>query len=348
VRLRNGMQMDLRVVPEESFGAALHYFTGSKTHNVAIRDRAKRMGLKVSEWGVFRVSKSGEEEKIGGADELDVFRLVGLPWIPTELRENRGEIEAAERGELPALLELADVRGDVHMHTRESDGAATIEEMAEAGRERGYRYVAITDHSPSLTVARGLTPDRLRAEMAAIDAANAKRPGIRIFKGIEVDILGDGLLDMDEALLGELDVVIASVHSKMSQTKEEMTARVVRAIESGRVDVVGHPTGRILGRRNPFELDMERVLRAAAAHGVAMEINAYPDRLDLSDVHAHMAKERGVKIVIDTDSHSPRHLDLVRWGVSNARRGWLEKADVLNTIEDPDQFLKALHGSRRR
>ncbi|MBI1850046.1 MAG: DNA polymerase/3'-5' exonuclease PolX [Planctomycetes bacterium] len=348
VHLRNGIQMDLRVVPEESFGAALHYFTGSKTHNVAIRDRAKRMGLKVSEWGVFRVTKSGEEERISGAEEADVFREVGLPWIPPELRENRGEIEAAEKGALPTLVDLGDVRGDVHMHTRETDGAATIEEMAAAGRERGYRYVAITDHSQSLTVARGMDATRLRAQMAAIDAANATSHGIRIFKGIEVDVLGDGALDMDSDVLADLDVVIASVHSKMSQPREEMTHRVVRAIESGLVDVVGHPTGRIIGRRSAFEVDVERMIKAAASHGVAMEINAYPDRLDLSDVHAHMAKEMGVKIVISTDSHSPRHLDLVRWGVSTARRGWLEKQDVLNTIAEPAAFLKALHGPRKR
>jgi DNA polymerase (family 10) len=346
VRLTNGLQMDLRVVPEESFGAALHYFTGSKLHNVAIRDRAKRMGLKVNEYGVFRERK-GQEQRIDGADEEEVFRAVKLPWIPPEIRENSGEIEAAEEGRLPALLEQDDLRGDCHMHTKETDGAATIEEMAEAGRARGYRYIAITDHSKALTVARGMDAKRLQSQMAAIDALNRRLQGFRVLKGIEVDILGDGALDMDAATLAKLDVVVASVHSRMNQPREEMTARIVRAIESGLVDVVGHPTGRILGRRDAFEVDVERVLRAAAACGVAMEINAYPDRLDLNDSHCRLAKRLGVKIVISTDSHDPRHLDLIRYGVYTARRGWLDKGDVLNTL-DAGAFVRELRRNRRR
>ncbi len=346
VRLQNGIQMDLRVVPEESFGAALHYFTGSKEHNVAIRDRAKRMGLRVNEYGVFR--EDGSTERLGGAEEADVFSAVNLPWIPPEIRENRGEIEAALKGELPALVDLSDIRGDVHMHTRETDGASTIEEMVEAARARGYRYVAITDHSKAVSVARGMDEARLSAQMKLVDAVDARqRGGFRVFKGIEVDILGDGALDMDRSLLADLDVVIASVHSRMNQPKEEMTGRILRALESGVVDILGHPTGRILGRRDPFEVDVERVLEAAAHLGVAMEINAYPDRLDLKDIHCRQAKSLGVKIVISTDSHSPRHLENMMFGVHTARRGWLEKSDVQNTLE-PDAFLAALHPAKRR
>ncbi len=348
IRLASGIQADLRVVPAESFGAALHYFTGSKAHNIAIRTLGVRRGLTISEYGVFRALPDGSPgERVGGAREEDVFAAVGLPWIPPELRENRGEIEAAAEGRLPRLIEANDLRGDLHMHTTETDGAASIEEMALAAAERGRRYVAITDHSKALAFARGLDEARLREHVARIRAADRKLGGtIRVLAGIEVDILADGTLDLSADALAELDVVIASVHSHFDQPREEITARVVRAIESGSVDVLGHPTGRILLRRNPIALDMERVMRAAKEHGVALEVNAYPDRLDLSDVHCRMAKEIGVKLTIDTDAHQPQHLGLLRFGVDNARRGWIEKEDVLNTLEC-DEFLEAIRERRR-
>jgi DNA polymerase (family 10) len=348
IRLASGLQADLRIVPEESFGAALHYFTGSKAHNVAIRTMAVRKGLTVNEYGVFAALADGSPgRRLSGAREEDVFAAVGLPWIPPEIREDRGEIQAAAEGRLPRLLELSDLQGDVHMHTTESDGTASIAEMAEAAAERGRRYIAITEHSKALAMTRGLDEERLRVHSAAIAAADRALAGrIRVFRGIEVDILKDGELDLAADALRELDVVVASVHSHFALSREEMTQRLVRAIESGVIDLIGHPTGRIILKRDPYPFDMEKVMRAAKARGVAFETSASPDRLDLSDVHLRMARDLGVKVVMNTDAHAPSHLDFLRYGVGNARRGWLEAADVLNT-RGPDEFLKALHDGHR-
>ncbi len=349
VRLRSGLQVDVRVVPADTFGAALHYFTGSKTHNIAIRGRALDRGLTISEYGVFDVKT---EKRLCGATEEEVFAAVGLPFVPPELRENRGEVEAGAGGRLPRLVELADLQGDVHMHTEASDGHETIEAMAEAALARGRRYIAITDHSkarPRPKGGHGLDEERLRAHARAIREADRayRKKGLRLLAGIEVDILVDGTLDLAADALEELDIVIASAHYKFDLDRDEQTARFVRAIESGAVDVIGHPTGRLLLQRSSYPLDVERVVEAARKHGVALEINAYPNRLDLSDANARLAKEAGVPIVISTDSHHPSHLDLLRFGVDVARRAWLEKDDVLNT-RPVDEFLEALHGKRRR
>ena len=348
IRLSSGAQADLRVVPDESFGAALHYFTGSKAHNVSVRTLAVRRGLTINEYGVFEALPDGTPgRRVSGEKEEDVFAALDLPWIPPELREDRGEIQAAAEGRLPRLLELEDIQGDVHMHTTTTDGSASIEEMALTAVDRGRKYIAITDHSKALAMARGLDEERLKAHAAAIDAVDRSLRGkIRVLKGIEVDILRDGSLDLAAESLRELDVVVASIHSIFHLSREEMTARVVRAIESGLIDIVGHPTGRLLLRRDPYPLDMERVLAAARARGVALEASAFPDRLDLSDIHCRMARDMGVKIVINTDSHAPSHLDLMRFGVGTARRGWLEAKDVLNT-RGPDEFLRLLHDGHR-
>ncbi len=344
VKLRSGLQVDVRVVEAQAFGAAMHYFTGSKAHNIAIRGLAVDRGLTVSEYGVF--TKDGNRRQ-GGEDEADIFRAVGLPWIPPELRENRGEIEAARDGRLPRLIEGKDIRGDLHMHTKETDGAETAEAMAEAAAALGREYVAITDHSKALAFARGLDEARVRAQAAVIREAQAKvGRRIRVLHGIEVDILADGALDLERDALAALDVVVASVHSRMDLPKEEQTARVIRAIESGSIDIVGHPTARKLGKREPIELDLERVFAAAKAHGVALEISAYPDRLDLSDTNARLAKEMGAKLVISTDSHQTVHLENMRFGVDTARRAWLERDDVLNT-RPVGEFLAGLHEGHR-
>lgn len=348
IRLPNGLQADLRIVAEESFGAALQYFTGSKAHNVAIRGMAQKKGLTLNEYGVFRIAPDGSAgERLAGATEEEVYAALGLPWIPPELREERGEIEAALQGRLPRLVEPGDIRGDLHMHTTETDGSATIEEMALAAAALGRGYVAIADHSRALSMVRGMDEARLRRQGEEIVRANTRLRGrIRVLRGIEVDILKDGSLDMADDALGELDVVVASVHSSFGMPRDEMTARVIRAIESGLVDVIAHPTGRLLLRREPYALDLEAVLRAAKGRGVAMELNAFPDRLDLSDTHLRMAKEMGVKIVISTDAHTPEHLELLRFGVDTARRGWLEARDVLNT-RGVDEFLGLLHEGHR-
>lgn len=348
ITLSNGMQVDLRIVPQESFGAALHYFTGSKAHNVAIRTLGVRQGLTINEYGVYKALPDGSPgRRIGGETEEEIFQAVGLPWIPPELREDRGEIEAAQAGHLPRLIELADICGDVHMHTVATDGNGTIEEMALAAAERGRQYIAITDHSKALAMARGLDETRLRAHAAAIkEVDRSLRKKIRVLSGIEVDILQDGALDLAADVLSELDVVVGSVHSYFNLSKDEMTDRVIHAIESGNVDIVGHPTGRLLLRRDPYALDMERVMRAAQKHGVALEASASPERLDLSDHHCRMARDLGVKVVINTDAHATGHLDLMRFGVGTARRGWLEAEHVLNT-RGVDEFLKRLHAGHR-
>jgi DNA polymerase (family 10) len=325
VVLRSGIQSDLRVVPPASFGAAMQYFTGSKDHNVAMRTLAVKKKLKVSEYGVF----DPDEKSIAGQTEEAVYEAIGLRWMPPEIRENRGEIEAAKANALPVLVELADLIGDLHMHTTESDGRASIEEMALAAREAGRKYIAITDHSVSLTIANGLSAERLREHVKNIRAVDEKvGDTIRVLAGIETDILGDGSLDLADDL-PKLDWVVGSVHSKLGMPREEMTKRVVRAIESGRIDALGHPFGRMLGQRDGSDLDLEAVLRALAKTGVAIELNSSPLRLDVPENGLRMAREMGVRVVIDSDAHSTRELTFLKFGVGIARRGWLGKEHVL-------------------
>ena len=338
VRLNCGLQVDLRVLEEESYGAALHYFTGSKAHNVAIRERAKEMGLKVSEYGVFRVK---DEKRVGGADEAEVFDAVGLPWVPPELREDRGEIRAAEEGKLPRLIEAADIRGDLQMHTTASDGKNSILEMARRGKELGYSYIAITDHSKAVRVAGGMDEKQLSGHLKEIEKANGQISGFRILKGVEVDILADGTLDLKDDILEECEVVLASVHSRFNMEEGEMTRRVIKAIKNPNVKILAHPTGRLILEREPFKINLKEVIQAAVDHGVVLEINAYPDRLDLKDVDARMARDMGARLAINTDAHSVPQLDLMKFGVFTARRGWVEARDVINTLP-LEGLLKAL------
>ncbi len=340
VVLRSGLEVDLRIIPPRSFGAALHYFTGSMEHNVVVRQLALRQGLRVNEWGVFRLPEGvdpedvGKEdgERIAGDTEESVFEAVGLPWIAPVVRENRGEIEAARSGSLPELVTLEDLRGDLHMHSTWSDGKASVEEMARACIARGYEYMSISDHSPALAMVQGLTPEKAPKQWEEIDLVQGGLDGFTIFKSLEVDILRDGSLDMTDQVLEALDVVIVSVHSLMDMDRTTMTDRVIRAMQHPSVDIVGHPTGRLLGRREPFELDVEAVLQAASELDVAVEINANPNRLDLNEVHARRAKELGVRVVISTDAHSVQRLDHMSYGVDQARRAWLRREDVLNTM----------------
>ena len=333
IRLKSGLQVDLRVVPEESFGAALHYFTGSKAHNIAVRGRAVERGLKINEYGVF----FKDEERIAGRTEEEVYGAVGLPYIQPELREDRGEIRAAEEGALPRLVTLKEIRGDLHSHTDATDGRFPLEEMARAARERGYEYLAITDHTQSLTVVRGQDPKRIRAQMKAIDRLNAdlERDGggrpFRVLKSAEVDILEDGSLDLPDDVLKELDLTVCSVHSKFDLPRTQQTERIIRAMDDRYFTILGHPTCRLIPRREPCQIDLERVVEAARERGCYLEVNAQPERLDLTDVHCLMAKQGGVKVAISTDSHSITSLDAMRYGVDQARRGWLTPDDVLNT-----------------
>ena len=344
--LPSGLSIDLRVIPPRSFGAALQYFSGSKEHNVAMRTRAVRKGLRVNEWGVFRVPEGADPETLGkedgerlaGASEEDVYAALGMAWVPPELRENRGEVEAALDGDLPRLVSLDDIRGDLQMHSTWSDGKASLEEMARACEARGYAYFAITDHSQAMAMVQGLTPERAREQWAEIAEVQDRVPGIRVLKSAEVDILKDGSLDLPDEILEELDVVVVSVHSFMELDQKAMTERVLRAVEHPLVDILAHPTGRLLNRREPFAMDVETVLTAAAEYQVAVELNANPNRLDFSDVHVYRAKELGVKVVISTDAHAPRGLENMRFGVDQARRGWLEPGDVVNTLP-LDDFL---------
>jgi DNA polymerase (family 10) len=328
IRHREGIQVDVRVVAPECFGAALAYFTGSKQHNIRIRERGVKRGLRISEYGVFR-EKSGR--RIAGATEEEVYRAVDLPWIAPELREDTGEIDAAIAGRLPVLVELADIRGDLHCHTKASDGAATIDGLVKAALARGYEYVAITDHSPSATVARGLSPSELRAHVRRIRAAQRRFPRIAVLAGTECDIRPDGTLDYSNETLASLDIVVAAVHSAFKQSRAEMTRRLCRALESPHVDVLGHPTGRLIGSRPSVDVDMERVLRTAQRQGKAVEINAQPPRLDLNDVHARRAHALGVRVAIDTDTHVLDQLAYMPLGVAVARRAWMEKSEVVNT-----------------
>src|SRR5579864_1164360 len=337
-RLRSGMQVDVRMLPPDSFGAAMQYFTGSKNHNLTLRQRALKMGYTLSEYGLYQLK---DEQRVAGATEEEIYARLGLDYIEPELRENCGEIDAAADHKLPRLIRQEDLQGDVHMHTVETDGRCTIEEMAEAARERGYKYMAITDHSKNLAFANGLDDKRAVEHIAKIRAADAKTDGIRIFAGIEVDILGDGTLDLSDSVLEQMDLVIASVHSHFNQDPAEMTDRLLRAISNRNVSIIGHPTGRILLRRDSYGFDLEKVLAAAAQNKVAMEHNAYPDRLDLSDRNLRLARERGVKIVINTDSHHRSHMEKMRFGVLQARRAWLTPSDVLNTLPAAE-FARAM------
>ena len=337
-KLRGGMQVDVRTLKPESFGAALQYFTGSKTHNVSLRQRALKMGYTLSEYALTRVDNGAH---IASATEEDIYAALKLDYIPPELRENQGEIEAAEQHRLPRLVELKDIRGDVHMHTVETDGRCTIEEMIGSARERGYDYMAITDHSKNLAFANGLDDQRAVEHVKRIRQAGKQAEGIKVLAGIEVDILADGELDLSGSVLDEMDLVIASVHSHFDQEPKKMTERLMRAITSGHIAILGHPTGRILLRREGYDYDMGAVMRAAAQHHVAMELNAYPDRLDLSDRHLKMGKEFGVKIVINTDAHHTSHLEKIRFGVLQARRAWLTPDDILNTLP-ADRFRVAM------
>ena len=326
VILQNGLQVDLRVLPPERYGSLLQYFTGSKDHNVALRELALKQGLSLSEYGFKR-----DGEEILCPREEDVYHTLGLEWIPPELRENRGEIEAAGRGQLPKLVELGDIQGDLHVHTNWSDGAASLEEMARAARARGYRYLVISDHTKSLGVARGLTPERLRQQRAEIERLNATFSDFRVLQGAEVEIKADGSLDFPDEVLAELDVVIASVHSGLRQERERITARLISAMRNPHVDIIGHPSGRILGQREASAVDMDELLRVAAETGTCLEVNAQPDRLDLDDVHIRRAIEMGVKLAINTDAHGVGGLEVMRYGVATARRGWAEAKDVINT-----------------
>jgi DNA polymerase (family 10) len=340
-RHRNGMQVDVRLLSPDSFGAALQYFTGSKAHNVTLRQRALKMGFTLNEYSLATLE---DNKPVAGKTEEEIYAKLGLDFIPPELRENCGEIEAAASHTLPELLEPTDIRGDVHMHTVETDGRNTIEEMAEAARGRGYEYMAITDHSKNLAFANGLTDERALAHIERIRAAEKNLGSIRIFAGIEVDILGDGSLDLSDSVLERMDIVIASVHSHFNQERAAMTDRLLKAVANPNTSLIGHPTGRLLLRRDAYQFDLDAVLKAAAKHKVAMELNSYPDRLDLSDVHLRLAKQHGVKIVINTDSHHTSHLEKIRYGIKQARRAWLTKADVLNTLPVAE-FARAMkHG----
>ncbi|HYG61793.1 MAG TPA: DNA polymerase/3'-5' exonuclease PolX [Thermoanaerobaculia bacterium] len=340
ITLGSGLQVDLRAVPPECYGAALVYFTGSKEHNVKLRRRGVERGLRISEYGVFRVggAEKGDQEgvfhgeRIAGATEEEVYASVGLAWIPPELREDRGEIEAAAAGRLPRLLEAGDLRGDLHMHSTWSDGRNSIEEMVEACAARGYEYMVISDHSKALSMVNGLDAYRLKLQWKEIDEVQARHPEIRILKAMEIDILADGSLDLEDEMLAGLDLVLVSLHSGLGMPGDEQTARVLKALEHPEVNVFCHPTARLINRRRPVEMDMDRVLSRAAELGVAVEINCNPHRLDLKDTHARLAKELGCKLVVSTDSHRTRELDLVRYGVEQARRAGLEPGDVLNTL----------------
>ncbi|WP_342238582.1 DNA polymerase/3'-5' exonuclease PolX [Inquilinus sp. OTU3971] len=326
VLLRSGLQVDLRVVAEDSFGAALHYFTGSKAHNIAVRLRGRERGLKINEYGVFRGSR-----RIGGGTEAEVFAAVGLPTIEPELRENLGEIEAAAAGKLPELVRLKDLKGDLHVHSTYTDGTASIREMALAAKACGLSYIAITDHSRRLTVAHGLDSAGLRRQIAEIDRLNAEDLGIRILKGIEVDILPNGSLDLPDGVLAELDLVVAAVHSAFHLDREAQTRRIERALAHHLVTILAHPTGRLIGEREAYDVDMDRIVRAARAHWVILEINSDPERLDLRDVDCRRAKAAGVPVSIDSDAHQVGAFANLAYGVTQARRGWIEAADVVNT-----------------
>src|ERR1700685_204087 len=337
-RLRSDLQVDVRLLPPDSFGAAMQYFTGSKAHNVALRQRAVKMGYTLNEYSLADLKT---ETPVAGKTEEEIYAKLKLDYVPPELRENLGEIDAAANHTLPLLLTLGDLQGDVHMHTVETDGKNTIEEMAEAAKERGYTYMAITDHSKNLAFANGLDDPRAVAHIQRIREAGKRIEGITIFAGIEVDILADGDLDLSNDVLAQMDIVIASIHSVFNQERAKMTDRLLKATENPNTSIIGHPTGRIQLRRDAYDFDLHAVLSAAAKHKVAMELNSSPDRLDLNDVHLRQAKQQGVKTVINTDSHHTSHMEKIRYGILQARRAWLTKDDVLNTLP-AQKFAKAM------
>jgi DNA polymerase (family X) len=353
VVLRSGLKVDLRIVPRRSYGAALHYFIGSKAHNVAVRKLGVERGLRINEYGVFRIPKGKKAEglgkergaRIGGEKEEDVFRAVDLVWMPPELREDRGEIQAAQQHKLPHLITLDDIRADLQMHSQWSDGTHTIEEMARACRERGYEYCAITDHSKSTRVAGGLDAAGFRMQWEEIEEVRQRLDGIVLLKGVELDILPDGSLDLPDEVLEQFDIVLIAVHSRLDMPKARMTKRVLKALSHPAVHILAHPTGRQIQKRAPIDIDLEAVFQAAKEHDVALELDAQPQRLDLNDVHLHRARELGVKIAIDTDAHSVDHLRFMQYGIDQARRGWLEKEHIMNTLTWP-QFHQWL-GRRR-
>jgi len=324
--LRSGLHVDLRVLRQVSYGAALHYFTGSKAHNIAVRKLGVKKKVKINEYGVFKGKK-----RTAGKTEKQVFEAVNLPYIEPELRENRGELEAAQKGSLPQLVGLDDIRGDLHAHTKETDGHASLKEMADAAKAHGYDYLAITDHSKKVTMARGLDAKRLAEQIKEIDRLNGKLKDIVILKGIEVDILEDGSLDLGDDILKELDLTVCSVHYHRKLSKKKMTERIIRAMDNPYFNIFAHPTGRLINERNPYEIDLERIMEAAKERGCYLEVNAHPDRLDLTDRHCKMAKDMGLKLAVSTDAHSVADLDFIRYGLDQARRGWLEADDIINT-----------------
>lgn len=327
VILRNDLQVDLRSVAKESYGSALHYFTGSKAHNIKIRKMAVERGWKINEYGIYEGKK-----RLGGESEEQLYSLMGLDYIEPELREERGEVEAAMRHRLPKLVKLKDIRGDLHTHSKWTDGHASIEQMAQAAKARGYEYIAVTDHSHHLTVAKGLDEKRLREQMELIDRLNEELEGITVLKGIECDILEDGTMDLPDSVLKELDLVLGAVHYKFNLSKREQTRRVIRAMKNRYFKIFAHPTGRIIGHRNAYELDISEIFKAAKDEGVYLEINAQPERLDINDIYAKAAKDEGVGLCINTDAHDTMSLDFMQYGVNQARRGWIEKSDLLNTL----------------
>jgi len=326
VVLRSGLQVDLRVLPQVSYGAALHYFTGSKSHNIAVRKLAVKKGLKINEYGVFK-----KDKRIAGKTEKEVYDTVKLAFIEPELRENRGEVEAARQGRLPDLIKVEDLRGDLHAHTKETDGHNSLEEMAKAAKDRGYEYIAITDHSKKVAMAKGLDAGRLKKQIKEIDRLNEKLDGIIVLKGIEVDILKDGSLDLPDEILKELDLTVCSVHYNRNLSKNKQTERIIRAMDNPYFNILGHPTGRLINERDPYEIDLEKIMEAARDRGCFLEINAHPDRLDLPARYCKMARDMDLKVAVSTDAHSLADLDFVRFGIYQARRGWLEAKDVLNT-----------------
>jgi DNA polymerase (family 10) len=340
VIVEGGIQIDLRVVGEVSYGAALQYFTGSKAHNIHLRGIAKAKGIKINEYGVFK-----GEKKIGGKEEKDVYLSLGMDWIEPELREDRGEIEAAQKGGLPKLVQESEIKGDLHIHSNWSDGTSSIEEIARAAQKRGYQYVVICDHSKSLRIAHGLDESRLMEQIEEIDRINEKMKGFQILKGSEVDILADGKLDFPEKILEKLDIVIGAIHSGFKQDKAKMTKRITRALENPYIHILAHPSGRLLGARDPYEIEIEELMEAAKKFGKALEINAYFERLDLNDIHCRKAKEMGIRVSIGTDAHHLDQMWMMSLGVAVARRGWLEDKDILNTFS-LKEILKWCHRSR--
>jgi DNA polymerase (family 10) len=337
IALRSGLQVDLRTIAESSYGAALHYFTGSKAHNIAIRRLGQKKGLKINEYGVFRGNK-----QLAGKTEEEVYRSVGLPYIEPELRENRGEIEAATKNALPDLIDLKNIKGDLQSHTKATDGKFSLEEMAEAAHQRGYEYLAITDHSKHVYMAKGLDAQSLAKQIGEIEKLNGKWKTFRLLKSSEVDILEDGSLDLPDDILKELDLVVCSIHYNFNLSKERQTERILRAMDNRYFNILAHPTGRRIGKREPYEVDLHRILEAAKQNGCCMELNAQPERLDLTDIHVRIAKEMGVKIAISTDAHSTMDLEYMRFGIAEARRGWLECGDVVNT-KGWDELKTILH-----